>query len=197
MKTTKPPVIAYKPIVSLAQLASAFLKIGALGFGGPFSLLAIMQKEIVERRNWMTPEDFTQSVGIGSLTPGPIFFAAAIFVGYRLRGISGATVCGLGTLLPSFILVVIIAMLYAEVATSLLVTAIVQAIAAAVVGLFLSVVLATGRSLAKDVRCIVLTVISFIALTFFKADPLLLIVAGGVIGAWLLKSPDQGETKNE
>jgi len=73
-------------MVSLSHLAVTFLKIGALGFGGPFSLLAIMQKEIVEYRKWMTTDDFTQSVGIGTMTPGPIFFAAAIFVGYRLRG---------------------------------------------------------------------------------------------------------------
>jgi chromate transporter len=176
-------------------LALTFLKIGALGFGGPFSLLAIMQKEIVERRNWMTPEDFTQSVGIGTLTPGPIFFAAAIFVGYRLRGIYGAIVCGLATLLPSFILVLIIATLYAEVQSSLLVTAIVQGIAAGVVGLFISVVFVTGRSVTKDMRGIVLVVISFVALAFFKVDPLVLIVAAGVAGAWLLKPAHQTEMK--
>lgn len=79
-------------MVSLAQLGLTFLKIGALGFGGPFSLLAIMEKELVERQRWLTPEDFSQSVAIGTLTPGPIFFAAAIFVSYHLRGVRGAAV---------------------------------------------------------------------------------------------------------
>jgi len=172
-------------MVSLIQLALTFLKIGALGFGGPFSLLAIMQKEVVERRKWLTTEDFTQS--IGTMTPGPIFFAAAIFVGYRLRGIPGAVICGLGTLLPSFILAVLIAALYVEVESSLLVMGTVHGIAAGVVGLFLSVVLKTGRATAKDVRSTAWIVIAFIALAILKVDPLLLIVIAGIAGAWLLR----------
>jgi chromate transporter len=174
-------------MVPLAQLVLTFLKIGALGFGGPLALLAIMQKEIVERHKWLTAEDFTQSVGIGTLTPGPIFFAAAVFVGYRLRGTPGAIVCGLGTLLPSFILVVVIATLYIEVESSPLVMAIVHAIAAGVVGLFVSVVLKTGRSTMKGLRSVPLVVITFAALAFFKVDPLVLIVAAGLSGAWLLQ----------
>ena len=181
-------------MVPLAQLAKTFLKIGALGFGGPFSLLAIMQKELVERRKWMTAEDFTQSVGIGTLTPGPIFFAAAVFVGYRLRRTPGAIVCGLGTLLPSFILVLVIAMVYVEVQSSPSVTAIVHGIAAGVVGLFISVVLKTGRSAMKDLRSIALAVVTFVALAFFKADPLVLIVAAGLIGAWLLRPAPRTRT---
>jgi chromate transporter len=174
-------------MVPLAQLAMTFLKIGAFGFGGPFSLLAIMQKEVVERRQWLTADDFTQSVGIGTMTPGPIFFAAAIFIGYRLRGISGAAVCGLGALLPSFILAVIIAALYVEVESSPLVMGTVHGIAAGVVGLFLSVVLKTGRSTAKDARSAAWIVIAFIALAILKVDPLWLIVIAGIVGAWLLR----------
>ena len=99
-------------MVPLAHLALTFLKIGALGFGGPFSLIAIMQKEVVERRDWMTAEEFTESVGVGTLTPGPIFFAAAVFIGYRLRRLPGASICCvLCTLLPSFVLVVAISAL--------------------------------------------------------------------------------------
>ena len=174
-------------MVPLVQIALTFLKIGALGFGGPFSLLAIMQKEVVERNNWLTAEDFAQSVGIGAMTPGPIFFAAAIFIGYRLRGISGAAVCGLSTLLPSFILAVIVAALYVEVESSPLVMGTVHGIAAGVVGLFLSVVLKTGRSTAKDARDAAWIVIAFIALALLKVDPLWLIVLAGIAGAWLLR----------
>ncbi len=172
-------------MVPLSQLAWVFLKIGALGFGGPFSLLAIMQKEVVERHQWLTVDDFTQSVGIGTLTPGPIFFAAAIFIGYRLRGIPGAAVCGICALLPNFILVVAIAALYAQVEQNAWIIAISRGIAAGVAGLFLSVVLKTGRATVSDVRSAVLVAAVFVALAFFKVDPLLLIVAAGLGGARL------------
>lgn len=174
-------------MLSLTQLALTFLKIGALGFGGPFSLLAIMQKEVVERRHWLTPDEFTQSLGIGTMTPGPIFFAAAIFIGYRLRGIPGAVVAGLGVLLPSFILVVVIAALYVQVEQSAWIIAVTRGLAAGVVGVFLSVVLKTGRATAKDARGIALVLIAFAAVAFFKVDPLLLIVVAGLGGAWLLR----------
>jgi chromate transporter len=180
--------------MSLIQLALTFLKMGALGFGGPFSLLAIMQKEVVERRRWLTEDEFTQSIGIGTMTPGPIFFAAAIFIGYRLRGIVGALVAGLGILLPSFILVVVIATVYAQVEQNAWVIAITHGIAAGVVGLFLSVVLKTGRGAAKDARGIAMVLIAFAAVVFFRVDPLLLIVVAGLGGAWLMRPTPKIQT---
>lgn len=174
-------------MVPLTQLALTFLKIGALGFGGPFSLLAIMQKEVVERHHWMAVDEFTQSIGIGTMTPGPIFFAAAIFIGYRLRGIPGAVIAGLGVLLPSFILVIVIAALYVQVEESAWVMAITQGIAAGVVGLFLSVVLKTGRATAKGLRGAAWVLLAFVAVAFFKLDPLVLIVFAGLTGAWFLR----------
>ena len=178
-------------MVPLAQLALTFLKIGTFGFGGPFSLLAIMEKEVVERRKWLTPQDFTQSVGIGTLTPGPIFFAATIYVGHRLRGVRGAVVCGLCALLPSFILVLGIASLYVELQSSPLVMAIVHGISVAVIGLFISVVVKTGRSTMKGLRSIAMVMVAFILLAFFKVDPLVLIVSAALIGGLLLQPKAQ------
>jgi chromate transporter len=171
----------------LSQLAKVFLKIGLLGFGGPFSLLTIMQKEVVERHRWLTAEDFTQSVGIGTVTPGPIFFATAIFVGYRLRGIRGAAVCGMGALLPSFLLVVAIAAFYVQVEHNRWVMIFSRGIAAGVVGLFISLLWKTGRTTTRSFQDAALIVAAFIALAFFSIDPIMLIVLFGLIGAWLFK----------
>ena len=174
-------------MATLSQLAKVFLKIGLLGFGGPFSLLTIMQKEVVERHRWLTAEEFTQSVGIGTVTPGPIFFATAIFVGYRLRGIRGAAVCGMGALLPSFLLVVAIAAFYVQVEHNRWVMTFSRGIAAGVVGLFISVLWITGRTTTKSFQDAALIVVAFIALAFFNIDPIILIVLFGLIGAWLFK----------
>ena len=174
-------------MVPLTQLALTFLKIGTFGFGGPFSLLAILEKEMVERHKWLTAEDFTQSVGIGTLTPGPIFFAATVYIGHRLRGIRGAVVCGLCVLLPSFILVLAIAALYVELQSSPLVMAIVHGISVAVIGLFVSIVIKTGRSTMKGMLSIAIVTGAFILLALFKVDPLLLIASAAVFGGLLLQ----------
>lgn len=173
--------------VSLTQLGLTFLKIGALGFGGPFSLLAIMQTEVVERRKWLTADEFAQGVAIGTLTPGPIFFAAVIFVAYRLRGMRGAAVCGLSVLLPSFVMVIILAALFVQVESSPWVVAISRGIAAGVVGFFISTVLKTGRAVVTDLRGAAWVAVAFLALAWLKVNPLALIVAAGLLGAWLLR----------
>ncbi len=181
-------------MIPLTQLAAAFLKIGALGFGGPFSLLAIMEKEVVQRRNWMTAEDFTRSVGIGTLTPGPIFFAAAIYVGYRLRAIPGAVVSAAATLLPSFILVLLIASIYVEVESTPILTAVVQGIATGVVGLFLSVVIKTARATICSRSDFLVAAAAFAALALFHVDPIVLILAAGLAGAWLARARRSRQT---
>ena len=173
--------------VSLTHLGLTFLKIGALGFGGPFSLLAIMQTQVVERRKWLTADEFAQGVAIGALTPGPIFFAAVIFIGYRLRGIRGAAVCGLSVLLPSFAMAVILAALFVQVESSPWVVAISHGIAAGVIGFFICAVLKTGRAVVTDIRDAAWVVVAFLALVWLKVNPLMLIVAAGVLGAWLFR----------
>jgi chromate transporter len=175
------------PLVPLRQLAFSFLKIGALGFGGPFSLLAIMEKEVVERRRWLAPEDFAQSVAMGTITPGPMFFAAAVFVGYRLRGLAGAVVCGAGTLLPSFVLVVVMAALYVQAEQNAWIMAASRSLSAGVVGLLVSVVLRTGRSVVHGWQAAFIVIAIFLALAVLKIDPIVLIVAAGLGGACLLR----------
>jgi chromate transporter len=174
-------------MVPLRQLALSFLKIGALGFGGPFSLLAIMEKEVVGRRRWLAPEDFVQSVAVGTITPGPIFFAAAVFVGYRLRGLAGAVVCGACTLLPSFVLVVVMAALYVQTQQNAWIVAASRSLSAGVVGLFVSVVLRNGRSLVRGWPSAAVVVAIFLALAVVRIDPILIIVAAGFGGAILLR----------
>lgn len=173
-------------MVPLRQLAFSFLKIGALGFGGPFSLLAIMEKEL-DRRGWLTPEEFAQSVAIGTITPGPIFFAAAVFVGYRLSGLAGAAVCGACTLFPSFVLVVVMAALYVQTEQNAWIVAVSRGLAAGVVGLFVSVVLRTGRSVVHGWQAALTVTAIFLALAVLKIDPVVLIVAAGLGGACLLR----------
>jgi chromate transporter len=172
---------------SLAQLAATFLKIGAFGFGGPYSLLAIMEKEVVERRKWLLPEDFAQSVAMGAITPGPIFFAAAVFVGYRLRGLAGAVVTGGCTLAPSFVLVVALAALFVQTQQNAWIVAASRGLSAGVVGLLVSVMLRTGRSLVQGWPAVAVVVAVFLALAVLKIDPIVLIVAAGLGGSRLLR----------
>ena len=185
---------ADKSAASVAGLLRMALKIGALGFGGPFALLAILQKELVERRRWLTAAEFNECAGVGAVMPGPIFFATAVLAGHRLRGIAGAAACALGLLLPGFVLVVAIAALYVQVRQTRWVAAVSGGMAAGVVGLIASVVFNTGRSTVRAARDAVLVVVALAALALLKSDPLLVIAAAALAGALWLRPAQPSET---
>ncbi len=96
---------------SLATLFGTFFKIGAFTFGGGYAMIPLMQKEMVEKKEWVKDEDILEIVAIAESTPGPIAINASTFIGFRLRGFWGSFVSTLGTVLPSFIIITIIAYL--------------------------------------------------------------------------------------
>ena len=92
----------------LIKLYLAFLKIGTFSFGGGYAMLPFIQKEIVEKNNWISSTEFTDIIGISQMTPGPVAINSATFVGYKISGVIGSIVATLGVITTSFILVIII-----------------------------------------------------------------------------------------
>lgn len=94
------------------QLFLSFLQIGALSFGGGYAAMPLIQSQIVTQNGWLTMGEFTDLVTIAEMTPGPIAVNAATFVGTRVAGVAGALAATVGCILPSCILVTLIARLY-------------------------------------------------------------------------------------
>ena len=174
--------------VSFGDLFRSFLKLGAVGFGGPFALLSLLENEIVKRRGWFSPEQYTEAVAVGQMTPGPIFSGAAFYTGYRLRGVAGALVVAVAAHLPGFLLAVTAAALYLQFRDLSWVAGASHGIGAGVIGLLLAVALRTGRSLVRDVRGMVIAVVAFAAVVIAHADPLVVIIVSGVAGAVLYRT---------
>jgi chromate transporter len=93
---------------SLAQLALYFLKLGSIGFGGPVALVGYMYRDLVEKRRWITDEDYKEGLTLAQLMPGPLAAQLAMYLGYVHYRILGATVVGIAFVLPSFLMVVAI-----------------------------------------------------------------------------------------
>lgn len=180
-------------MVSWTELALVFLKVGTLGFGGPFALLALMEKEVVQRRGWLTPEEFAQSTAIGTLTPGPIFFSAAAHVGYQLRGFAGALVAATASLLPAFLAAVAFAALYLRVQSLPAVNGAARGLTVAVVGLLALVAVRNAQSLVRNTTGAVLAVASFAALEFFRLNPVWVVVGAGLAGVLLYHPPHKAK----
>ena len=98
-------------MVSLWQIFTLFAKIGAFTIGGGYAMLPVIQDEIV-KKGWMTAEDFTDIVTLSQTAPGLIAVNISIFTGYRLRGTKGSIVATCGSILPPFLIILLIAIAF-------------------------------------------------------------------------------------
>lgn len=96
----------------LRGLAAYFLRLGTFGFGGPIALVGHMQKDLVEDRHWFSQEDYLQGLAFCQLSPGPLAAQLAIYLGWLEAGVLGGTLTGIAFILPSFLMVVLLAELY-------------------------------------------------------------------------------------
>src|SRR5215467_9240266 len=98
--------------VSLARFCSYFLWLGTTGFGGPIALAGYMQRDLVERRRWVSKEDYMEGLALAQLAPGPLAAQLAIYLGYLRAGTLGASLVGLAFIGPSFLMVLAISAAY-------------------------------------------------------------------------------------
>ena len=96
----------------LRELIAYFLRLGTLGFGGPIALVGYMQKDLVEERDWFSKDDYLQGLAFCQLSPGPLAAQLAIYLGWLRAGVLGGTLTGVAFILPSFVMVVVLAALY-------------------------------------------------------------------------------------
>jgi len=102
----------YGPPVPLAAFIGYFLRLGALGFGGPIALTAAMQRDLVVSRRWVTAEEYKEGLALAQLAPGPLAAQLAIYLGWVRWGVLGATAAGLAFVGPSFLMVIVLSAFY-------------------------------------------------------------------------------------
>jgi chromate transporter len=105
---------AASPLVpcSIRDLTLYFLRLGTVGFGGPIALAGYMQKDLVEERRWISKDDYKEGLALAQLAPGPLAAQLAIYLGWVRGGVLGATLIGFAFVLPSFVMVLALAILY-------------------------------------------------------------------------------------
>jgi len=97
---------------TLRQLVLYYLKLGTWGFGGPVALVGYMHRDLVENRGWLTEEEYKEGLALAQLAPGPLAAQLGIYIGFVHYGLLGATLAGLAFVIPSFVMVVLLGMVY-------------------------------------------------------------------------------------
>ncbi len=178
-----------KPAYSVAQLTKYFLKLGAIGFGGPVALVGYMHRDLVENRKWISEEDYKEGLALAQLAPGPLAAQLSIYIGYVHYRIIGATVAGLAFILPSFLMVLALGYAYVKAGGLPWMQAVFYGIGAAVIGIIaISSYKLTQKSLGKDWLLWIIFFVLAIATFVTETENLWLILAAGLI-VWLYKSP--------
>lgn len=174
------------------QLFWTFFKIGLFGFGGGYAMLSLIQGEVVTRYGWLTSQQFTDIVAVSQMTPGPIGINSATYVGYSTTGsVWGSVVATFAVVLPSFILMLTISKFFLKYQHHPLVESVFKGLRPSVIGLLAAAALLLMNeenfgSLSINryqfiISCL-LFLVTFIATSHFKANPILMIIICGAIG---------------
>ena len=171
----------------ILRLFFVFFKIGLFTFGGGYAMIAVMEREFVEKKRWLTNEEFLDIIGIAESSPGPLAINSATFIGYKKGKFFGALCATLGVVLPSFIIIFAISLFFEKFIALEYVDYAFRGIQACVAFLILSAGIKMLKHLKRNVFNVILvslTIAAMIFLEIFSCDfsTIFLILIGGAIG---------------
>ena len=165
----------------LLQLGVFFFKAGAFTFGSGLAIVPFLQQGVVHDFGWLSEREFLDAVAMGMITPGPVVITA-VFVGYLVAGLAGATVAGLGVFLPPFLMVVLFAPWIMRYRKHPIVVGFTKGATAAAAGAIVGAAAVIGTQVIVDVMTLVIFVAALLVLWRTKLPEPLLVGAAGIIG---------------
>src|ERR1051325_7025570 len=169
--------------VRILDLVGYYLRLGALGFGGPVALCGQMEKELVEQRRWLTREEMREGIAVCQSLPGPLAIQVGIFVSYLRGGFWGAWAGGCAFILPNFVIVAALGALYVHFGGLPPVTAVFYGVSPAVIALILHSCYRLAKLGMEDPLQWVIAAACLIVTAVVQAEVALLFIISGVIGA--------------
>lgn len=168
--------------MTFARLVAYFLRLGTTGFGGPVALAAAMERELVEERQWFTPEQYRDGLTLAQLAPGPLAAQLAIYLGWAGYGITGATAVAIAFVLPSFLMVLALSAAYVHYGSMPWLTHAFYGVGAAVIAVLLrGATRLTKRTIAKDTLLWAIFVVNAAITAITEAELVSVILGSGLL----------------
>lgn len=164
------------------QLFGIFFRIGIFTIGGGYAMVPIIENEMVGKRGWLTKEDFIDILAVAQSAPGILAINMSIFVGYKLRGVKGSIVSAFGTALPSFLIILTIAMFFSSFKDNPQVEKVFKGIRPGVVALIAAPVFNLGRSAKIGLHNLWIPVVSALLIWLLGVSPIWIIIIAGTGG---------------
>lgn len=159
-----------------------FCKIGLFTIGGGYAMVPLIENEIVDKRKWIAKDDFINLLAIAQSVPGILAVNISIFIGYKLRGIRGSIATTLGTILPSFVIILAIAVFFHSFKDNPVVERIFKGIRPAVVALIAAPTFAMAKSARINRYTLWIPVVSALLIWLLGFSPIWIIIAAGTGG---------------
>jgi chromate transporter len=174
---------------TLRDLVGYFLRLGAFGFGGPIALAGYMQRDLVEQRRWISKQDYVEGLALAQLSPGPLAAQLAMYLGWVRGGAWGAAVIGTAFVLPSFLMVIALALLYIRFGGLPWMQGIFYGVGAAVIAIIArSTVKLVRLTLARDRVLWALFAVTALVTAITESELIWLFIASGAV-AMFVKAP--------
>lgn len=186
-----------KKLKDLFTIYFAFFKVGAFTFGGGLAMMPMLQKELIEKKQWLTEEELIDYYAVGQSTPGIIAVNVATFVGYKRAGILGGIFGTLGIISPSLIIIMILANLINSISDFPIVQKALTGINVAVAALLTNVIINFAKKTIKNVWNAIFMLISFLLIFALKVPSFIVILFGLATGIILTFIHKKKETKTD
>ena len=192
-------------IKSLGQLFWSFFKIGGLTFGGGLTMLPMLERELVDKRNWVTEEELLDCYAIGQCTPGIIAVNTATFVGYKREKVAGGIIATLGMVCPSILIITVVALFLRNFIDSVWFGHAIMGVRGVVCALLVNTVINLGKKSLKSIFAWIVCAVVFVLAFFTKLPTVIIVILAAVSGIVMMliktkkdKSKElKGDDKNE
>lgn len=168
-------------MISLWKIFLVFAKVGAFTIGGGYAMIPVISKEIISR-GWLTEEELPDMIALAQSAPGVLAINMAVFAGYRIRGVRGSVAATLGSALPSFLIILAIAMLFAGFRDFPVIERMFKGIRPVVVALIAVPMIRMAKSTNVTWWAWVISAVTMIAIAFLKVSPIWIMLVLIVIG---------------
>lgn len=175
-------MISEKQSSNRLSLFLTFFKIGLFTFGGGYAMIPLIQREIVDKKGWISDEDILDIVAIAETTPGPIAVNSATFVGYKTGGFLGAFLATAGVILPSFLIILGISFILRKFESLPVIQYAFNGIRAGVLALIIRALLSMYKQCPKNLPSYLLMILSFAGVVFLKINILVVILLCAILG---------------
>jgi chromate transporter len=202
MSEVPSPLNAFPVALPLREASAVWMRIGLSSFGGPAGQIALMHRELVEKRRWISDARFLHALNYCMLLPGPEALQLAIYIGWLLHRLRGGVIAGLCFVLPGLVTILVLSTVYALYGQVPLVAAVFFGLKAAVLAVVVEAVLRIGRRALKTRAMVVIAAIAFLSIFVFAVPfPWIVLVAGmvGLLGSRFLPGqfPAPADSKDD